>query len=103
MSTMSEEAKHRRRILVADDDPAIRELSSTLLTQAGFDVATAEDGYSALDLLEEFHPEVFILDINMPAMDGFRVLEEMRKTGLTEQVKTLVLTARTNRDDVDHA
>lgn len=92
-----------RRVLVVDDDPAVCELSSTLLTQAGCIVETAGDGYSAIDLLEEFQPEAMILDLMMPAMDGYGVLEHMRKMGLTDQVRTLVLTAKTQREDVDRA
>lgn len=92
-----------RRVLVVDDDRAILELTSTLLTQAGCLVETAEDGYEALERIPEFRPEAMVLDLNMPAMDGFAVLAEMQRLGWTDHVRTLVFTARRNQDDVDRA
>jgi DNA-binding response OmpR family regulator len=92
-----------RRVLVIDDDPAILELTSTLLVQAGCIVETADNGYDGLEAIRMFRPEVLILDLNMPGMDGFTVLDHMRRQGFLPTVRTLVFTARTNRDDVDRA
>ena len=98
-----DKARKGRRVFVIDDDPGILELTSTLLTQAGCIVATADNGYDGLEELPKFRPEVLVLDLNMPGMDGFTVLDHMRKMGFINAVRTLVFTARTNRDDVDRA
>lgn len=93
----------RRRVLVVDDDSAIRELITTRLDLAGFDTRTARDGSHALQRLMEFRPEAMVLDINMPVMDGFGVLKAMRARGDTSRVPILVLTARNAVEDVREA
>ncbi|MFN9927849.1 MAG: response regulator transcription factor [Phenylobacterium sp.] len=93
----------RRRVLVVDDDSAIRELITTRLDLAGFDTRTARDGSHALQRLMEFRPEAMVLDINMPVMDGFGVLNAMRARGDTSRVPILVLTARNAVEDVREA
>lgn len=93
----------RRRVLVVDDDSAIRELITTRLDLAGFDTRTARDGGHALQRLMEFRPEAMVLDINMPVMDGFGVLKAMRSRGDTSRVPVLVLTARNAVEDVQEA
>jgi DNA-binding response OmpR family regulator len=93
----------RRRVLVVDDDSAIRELITTRLDLAGFDTRTARDGSHALQRLMEFRPEAMVLDINMPVMDGFGVLKAMQARGDTSRVPILVLTARNAVEDVREA
>ncbi len=70
-------------ILIVDDDPHIRELISFALEQSGFTVATAKDGRQALTQLNDAQPELIILDINMPEMDGLECCREIRKTSET--------------------
>src|SRR5215203_2263894 len=60
----------RRRVLVVDDSPGVRELVTTLLLSCGYEVATAPHGQAALDLLDGFWPDVILLDSMMPVMDG---------------------------------
>ncbi len=91
-----------RRILVVDDDDSIVDLISTRLIIGGYKVATANDGFEALRYLKDLRPEAMILDINMPGLDGFGVLEHMRKPD-THAPPTLVLTARHNAGDVERA
>lgn len=86
-------------MLVADDDPAIRELVSTRLALAGYVALTARDGVEAMRRLSERRYDGLILDLNMPELDGFGVLEQMKRFG-TLRPPTLVLTARHNADDV---
>ncbi len=91
------------RVLVVDDDPMVRELLTTRLTLAGYVAFQARNGHEALACLSEIRPDAMILDINMPALDGFRVLETMRATGDVEKVRVMVLTARNQKDDVQRA
>jgi two-component system OmpR family response regulator len=99
MSTPLEPAHHR--VVVVDDDPVMVELVSTRLVLAGYDVAHARSGYEGLARLREFRPEALILDVNMPGLDGFGVLEQMRRHGL--MTPTMVLTARNHPADVQRA
>ena len=72
-------AKPAFRLLVVDDDPAIREVTSAMLAEQGYEVLTAEDGLHALELLPQFHPHLVITDLRMPRMSGFELLEIMRE------------------------
>jgi two-component system OmpR family response regulator len=91
------------RILVVEDDPLILELVTTRLGIAGYEVFYARDGVSAMERLAEVRPKGMILDINMPRLDGFGVLQKMKSAGLTTSVPTLVLTARRQPEDVRRA
>ncbi|EBA13507.1 response regulator transcription factor [Roseobacter sp. CCS2] len=83
-------------ILVADDDAQIRDVVRIGLTQAGFGVAEAGDGRAALEKAESLRPDLIILDIGMPEMDGLEVCRALRKTS---DVPILFLTARA--DEID--
>jgi len=91
------------RILVVDDDPMIRELLTTRLSIAGYDAHHARDGFEGLSRLSELKPAGMILDINMPGLDGFDVLQTLRTTGRTSGVRIMVLTARNQSADVKRA
>ena len=67
-----------KKILVADDDPHIRRLIAELLTAEGFKVLMAEDGEEAMQLCREEHPDLMVLDIIMPKMDGMEVCRRLR-------------------------
>jgi two-component system OmpR family response regulator len=83
-------------ILVADDDAQIRDVVRIALTQAGLGVAQAGDGRTALEMAESLQPDLIILDIGMPEMDGLDVCRALRKTS---DVPILFLTARA--DEID--
>jgi two-component system, OmpR family, response regulator len=85
------------RLLVVEDEPNIRELLSTSLRFAGFDVRTAGDGASALTLAESEKPDLLVLDVMLPDMDGFAVTRTLREQG--RHVPVVFLTARDSTDD----
>ncbi|MBN1094135.1 response regulator transcription factor [Blastococcus sp. TML/M2B] len=85
------------RLLVVDDEPNIRELLSASLRYAGFEVATAADGQQALALAETFRPDLLVLDVMMPGLDGFGVVRRMRESG--RRTPVLFLTARDAAED----
>ena len=66
------------RLLVVDDEPNIRELLSASLRYAGFEVATAADGQQALALADSFRPDLLVLDVMMPGLDGYGVVRRLR-------------------------
>ena len=67
------------RILVVDDDTAGRRLTRATLTKAGFTVVEASDGQKAVDSLRESLPDMVLMDISMPVMDGFTACAELRR------------------------
>jgi CheY-like chemotaxis protein len=73
------DATARLRLLYVDDEPAIREVTSTILVDQGYDVLTAEDGLDALRLLADPLPDVVISDLRMPRMSGFELLKVVRE------------------------
>ena len=81
----------QRCILIAEDDSAIRELLADLLREAGYEVRTAADGREALERLLSYPPDLLLLDVNMPQIDGFRLLKMMMKE--CPGVPSIILTA----------
>ncbi|MEM6331951.1 MAG: response regulator [Planctomycetota bacterium] len=81
-----------RRILVADDDPRVTAALSTRLENKGFEVITASDGYNSFAKAVRDRPDVMLLDINMPAGDGFSVLERMERMDEQGGIPTIYLT-----------
>jgi CheY-like chemotaxis protein len=94
---------HSRRVLVAEDDAGVRDLIRTRLNAAGYDTHTAHDGLEAVQRIRELRPDGMVLDINMPGMDGFGVLEAIRADANVKHTRVLVLTARHAADDVKRA
>ncbi|HEV8620166.1 MAG TPA: response regulator, partial [Nitrospiraceae bacterium] len=78
------------RILVVDDEEAIRELLDTVLRQRGHDVLLADSGRKALDVFRRERPQVTILDLSMPEMDGFAVLKQIRS--VDPHARVIILT-----------
>ncbi|GHS90008.1 response regulator transcription factor [Cellulomonas hominis] len=85
------------RLLVVDDEPNIRELLATSLRFAGFEVHSAADGASALRLARQVEPDLVVLDVMLPDMDGFTVTRRLREKG--QHVPVLFLTARDDTAD----
>ena len=85
-------------ILIVDDEAGVRELLGDALRIAGFETATASDGMSALTAIRNKKPDLLIIDINMPLMDGFELVERLRSTG--DNTPALMLSARADRADV---
>ncbi len=93
----------KSRVLVVDDDPMILELLVTRLELAGYQVHTARDGHQALTRILEVQPQAMILDVNMPRLDGFGVLQHLKSTGRIMTLPVMVLTARYQASDVQEA
>ena len=87
------------RILIAEDNAEIRTLVSGILVEEGHKVGVANNGQQALDMILADAPDVLVLDIMMPQMDGYTVLKEIKSAGTREGMKILVLTAKTSETD----
>jgi signal transduction histidine kinase/DNA-binding response OmpR family regulator len=81
-------------VLVIDDDPPARQLMRRLLIKDGWSVSEAENGRAALDRLRHEHPAVIVLDLIMPEVDGFELLEILRKTPAWRTIPVVVVTAK---------
>jgi len=84
----------QRTILVVDDDQEVRNLISMHLTSAGYEVALATNGREGLRLARELRPFAMTLDVLMPEIDGFTVLDELRKDPVLHDMPVIVLTAK---------
>ena len=85
------------RILVAEDETSLNDLLQDALRMNGYETSSAKHGLEALRLIREQKPDLVILDINMPQLDGFGVIEKLRNEN--NNVPVIVLTARDQRDD----
>jgi DNA-binding response OmpR family regulator len=87
-------------VLVADDDDDILLLVTTRLRRDGFNVIQARDGDEALDLALEHRPDIAVLDIGMPGLDGLEVVRAIRADDATKDMRVLLLTAKAQESDV---
>lgn len=85
------------RILVAEDETSLNDLLQDALRMNGYETISAKHGLEALRLIREQKPDLVILDINMPKLDGFGVIEKLRNEN--NNVPVIVLTARDQKDD----
>lgn len=86
----NENSDSKQRVLVVDDEASIRRILETRLKMAGYDVVTAEDGEEAVEVYNKTAPDLVILDVMMPKMDGYGVTREIRRTS---DVPIIILTA----------
>ena len=90
----------RRVILVADDDEDILTLVTAVLTRSGHEVIPARNGTEALAAARDRHPDLAVLDVAMPELDGLEVLERLRGDPDTRDLPVVLLSARVQEDDV---
>ena len=88
------------KILLVDDDPDLLAVTGFALQQAGFLVVKASDGVAALDAFKREQPDLAVLDINMPRMNGFELAQKLRERS---QIPLIMLTARSEEEDVVRA
>lgn len=88
-----------KRVLLAEDEPNIVESLSFLLQRAGYDVVVEIDGRKALDNALKESPDVMILDVMLPEMDGYEVLRKIRADDRAKSIPVLMLTAKGQRED----
>lgn len=87
----------KTRVLIVDDEPNIRDLLATSLRFAGFDIQTAANGTAAVAAVTESEPDIILLDVMLPDMNGFSVTKKLRSAGI--QAPILFLTARDEVED----
>jgi len=89
------EPDHGVKIMVVDDSITVRKVTGRLLERHGMSVVTAKDGVDALATLQDYHPDIMLLDIEMPRMDGFEVARHMRSSENMSDIPIIIITSRT--------
>lgn len=92
-----------KKILVADDKASSRELMRTLLEHAGYEICEAGDGAEAIETAHRESPDLILLDIHMPRLDGYMTVGEMRRDETLKRLPIVALTASAMRGDRDKA
>ena len=87
------------RVLVVDDEPDVLLLCRLNLQQRGHELLEAADGTTALEIARELHPDVIVLDLMLPGISGYDVLEALQRDSETTNIPVLVLTAKSLRAD----
>jgi two-component system, OmpR family, response regulator ResD len=93
---MTEATGHGKKVLIVDDEEAVRELLELYLKKEGYEVIQARDGKEALRLNGEHHPDLIVLDLMLPGLDGWEVCRQIRSTS---KVPIIMLTARAEEVD----
>ena len=86
-------------VLLVDDEDTLRRVMKDLLVRDGFDVVEARTGAEALDQTDRHAPDIIVLDLNLPGMDGYAVLSELRSRPVTKGIPVIVLTAKGDEDN----
>lgn len=90
-----------QKILIADDNRQIRMLVSAALRSSGYELIEAEDGEAAIESAVANHPDLILLDVTMPKLNGFEVLHFLRKRTDTDAVPIVMLTTSAQQTDLD--
>lgn len=88
-------------ILIVDDDSLISDMYSLKFKEAGFHVVTASDGKAALEIAAKEKPDAVLLDVILPHMDGFEILQEFKKRGILNETRAFMLSNVGGQDDVE--
>lgn len=91
------------KILLIEDDPFLTTMYKTRFQAEGHEVMTAQDGESALEILKKTPPNLVILDVMLPKLGGFSILEEMQKTDTLKKIPVVVLTNLADEESMKKA
>jgi len=90
----------KKKILIVEDEESLLKLESILLTSKGYDVRGASNGQEALDAIAEEKPDLVLLDIMLPEIDGFEVCQRVKDDPETRDIPVIMLTAKKSREDM---
>lgn len=90
-----------KKIMIVEDDVFIRDIYQVKFSQEGFDVITAEDGVKALEMLKDVTPDIILLDIIMPYMNGMEVLKKIKSDDKLKNIPVIMLTNISEKEKVD--
>lgn len=90
----------KKKILVVEDEESLLKLESILLTSKGYEVIGVPNGKAALDAIDEQKPDLVLLDIMLPEIDGFEVCRRIKNNQQTRDIPVIMLTAKKSREDM---
>jgi CheY-like chemotaxis protein len=90
-----------KRILICDDDPVILRLLQVNLELEGFEVLLGHNGEEAVEIAQSEHPDLIILDIMMPRMDGYQACEKLKSLDDTKDIPVVFLSAKAQQSDIE--
>jgi CheY-like chemotaxis protein len=90
-----------RKLLIADDEAGIRSLVRMTLESDAYEIVEASNGEEAVELAREHHPELLLLDVMMPKLDGFEACRTLKEDPATSDIVIVMLTARAQQSDFD--
>lgn len=90
----------KQKILVVEDDVSLLKLESILLATRGYQVFSKDNGKDALECVEKEMPDLLLLDVMLPGIDGFEVCRQIKSNPLTSHILVVLLTAKRAREDV---
>ena len=93
MSLVPSLLAHRARVLIVDDQPKNRQLLEVMLSQEGFDLVTAERGDEALSIVARQPPDLILLDVMMPGIDGYQVAAKIKGNPATRHIAIIMVSA----------
>ena len=93
----------KKKVLIVEDDAFISSIYKTKLEREGFEALTAENGVEAMKLLEAIVPDMMLLDIIMPYMDGMEVLKSIKKDDRWKKIPVILLTNLSEKEKIDEA
>lgn len=91
------------KVLIVDDNPTLSTTLQMVLELKGFSIVTAADGITGLNMIIEEQPDIVILDVMLPGMDGYRVCEKAKNDPRTKDIPIIMLTGKDTGDDFDKA
>ena len=90
----------KQKILIVEDEESLLKLESILLTSKGYDVRGVSNGRETLDAIAEEKPDLVLLDIMLPEIDGFEVCQRIKDDPATKEIPVIMLTAKKSREDM---
>jgi len=90
----------KKKILIVDDDAFLTKMYASKFSKAGFEIFLAFDGEKGLAIAKEHIPDIIILDILLPEMDGYEVLARLKKNSLTQSIPVVMLTNFFQKEDI---
>lgn len=97
---MSHTKESQKRVLIVEDDPLLLRVLSESFAEQGYHISTVENGLEVMKSVEEFKPDLILLDLILPGMDGFAILKELKTNEDTKEIPVVVVSNLGNEGDV---
>ncbi len=100
---MANESSTSKNILIVEDDEFLRSLTAKRLEKEGFAVKVAVDGENAINVLADYQPDIVLLDLLLPGLDGFEVLKKIKSTDAGKKTPVIIFSNLGQKEDIERA